>query len=200
MASSPGTFCSCTTLPVPRHIVVGNGQTFPAIGSGSTALAIAASPLRLTNVLIAPYLIKNLTSVRALTRDNLVSVEFDPWGFSIKDLRTRMALLRCDSSGELYPLHTKPSTASSGAHQALLTAPDTELWHSRLGHLGLDSLHRILHSFGYSCSKSASHTWHACRLGKHVRLPFSESNNVASFPFQLVHCDVWTSPIFSNSG
>jgi hypothetical protein len=32
-----------------------------------------------------------------------------------------MALLRCDSSGELYPLHAKPSTTSSGAHQALLT-------------------------------------------------------------------------------
>jgi transposase InsO family protein len=37
-------------------------------------------------------------------------------------------------------------------------------------------------------------------LGKHVRLPFSESNNVASFPFQLLHCDVWTSPVLSNSG
>ena len=127
MASSPGILSFYTTLPVPRHIVVGNGQTFPATGSRSTAIATTASPLRLTNVLIAPHLIKNLISVRALTRDNLVSVEFDPWGFSIKDLRTRMALLRCDSSGELYPLHTRPSTASSGAHQALLAAPDTEL-------------------------------------------------------------------------
>ena len=127
MASSPGILSSYTTLPVPRHIVVGNSQTFPAIGSGSTVIATAASPLRLTNVLIAPYLFKNLTYVRALTRDNLVSIEFDPWGFSIKDLRTRMALLRCDSSGELYPLHGRPSTASSGAHQALLAAPDTEL-------------------------------------------------------------------------
>ena len=200
MASSPGILSSFTTLHVPRHIVVGNSQTFPAIGSGSTVIATAASPLRLTNVLIAPYLSKNLTSVRALTRDNLVSIEFDPWGFSIKDLRTRMALLRCDSSGELYPLHARPSTTSSGAHQALLMAPDIELWHSRLGHLGCDSLHRIFHSFGYSCSKSASHTCHACCLGKHVRLPFSKSNNVASFPFQLLHCDVWTSPVFNNSG
>jgi transposase InsO family protein len=37
-------------------------------------------------------------------------------------------------------------------------------------------------------------------LGKHARLPFSSSNNVAAFPFQLLHCDVWTSPILSNSG
>ena len=93
MASSPGILSSYTTLHVPRHIVVGNGQTFPATCSGSTAIATAASLVHLTNVLIAPHLIKNLISVRALTRDNLVSVEFDPWGFSIKDLRTRMALL-----------------------------------------------------------------------------------------------------------
>jgi len=37
-------------------------------------------------------------------------------------------------------------------------------------------------------------------LGKHVRLPFKESTNVSHFPFLLLHCDVWTSPIISNSG
>lgn len=37
-------------------------------------------------------------------------------------------------------------------------------------------------------------------MGKHVRLPFTESPNISSFPFQLLHCDVWTSPVLSNSG
>jgi hypothetical protein len=59
-------------------------------------------------------LIKNLISVRALTRDNSVSVEFDPFGFSIKDLRTKTVLLRCDSTGDLYPLRSPAgSTAFS---------------------------------------------------------------------------------------
>jgi hypothetical protein len=44
------------------------------------------------------------------------------------------------------------------------------------------------------------HTCHACRIGKHVRLPFASSNKVAASPFELIHCDVWTSPIISNSG
>ena len=61
-------------------------------------------------------------------------------------------------------------------------------------------MRRVLHSFGFSCSKSGKHTCHACRLGKHVRLPFTTSNNVSSSPFDLLHCDVWTSPITSNSG
>lgn len=109
-----------------------------------------------------------------------------------------MALLRCDSSGDLYPVRSRSS--ASGAHQALHVDRDTAIWHARLGHPGHSSLHRILRSFGYTCSKSSIHTCYARCLGKHVRLPFNESNNVASIPFQLLHCDVWTSPIMSNSG
>jgi len=41
---------------------------------------------------------------------------------------------------------------------------------------------------------------HACRLGKHTRLPFSTSTSRTSSPFELVHCDVWTSPVPSVSG
>jgi histone deacetylase 1/2 len=33
-----------------------------------------------------------------------------------------------------------------------------------------------------------------------VRLPFSSSSSVSYFPFQLVHSDVWTSPVPSISG
>lgn len=33
-----------------------------------------------------------------------------------------------------------------------------------------------------------------------MRLPFSSSTSQTYFPFQLVHTDVWTSPIYSNSG
>lgn len=111
-----------------------------------------------------------------------------------------MALLRCNSSSDIYPLHNKNARPHSGDHQALHAYHTTELWHARLGHPGTASLHRILNTFGFSCSKSDTHTCHACRLSKHVRLPFFESTHVASFPFQLLHCDVWTSPIISNSG
>ena len=137
--------------------------------------------------------------MRALTRDNNVSVEFDPWGFSIKDLRTRMALLRCDSSGELYPLRQASATVPPSS-SALLASHASTLWHARLGHPGHDALQQLSRSIGFHCSKSSPHTCDACRRGKHVRLPFSVSNNVSSFPFQLLHCDVWTSPIMSNSG
>jgi hypothetical protein len=85
---------------------LGNGAPLPAHCTGHASIPTPSSTLHLNHVLISPDLIKNLISVRALTRDNSVSVEFDPLGFSIKDLRTKTILLRCDSSGELYPLRS----------------------------------------------------------------------------------------------
>ena len=102
-ASHPGILNTCSSSTVPRQIIVGNGGLMSASSTGHASIPTSSNPLVFTNVLIAPQLVKNLISVCALTRDNSVSVEFDPWGFSIKDLRTRMVLLRCDSSGELYP-------------------------------------------------------------------------------------------------
>jgi hypothetical protein len=68
-------------------------------------------------------LIKNLVSIRSLSRDNAVSVKFDPYGFSIKDLRTHQVKLRCNSNGDLYPLHLP-------THQALhATVASVDLWH-----------------------------------------------------------------------
>jgi hypothetical protein len=113
MAANPGILATHSASTVPHQIVVGNGHTLSAQHTGHAIIPTNSSPLQLHNVLIAPQLVKNLISVRALTRDNFVSVEFDPWGFSIKDLRTRMAILQCDSLGELYPLRTQPSAPSS---------------------------------------------------------------------------------------
>ncbi|XP_071685263.1 uncharacterized protein [Lolium perenne] len=39
---------------------------------------------------VSPQLVQNLVSVKTLSRDNSVTVEFDEFGFSVKDARTRM--------------------------------------------------------------------------------------------------------------
>jgi hypothetical protein len=50
------------------------------------------------------------------------------------------------------------------------------------------------------CTRSHDeHLCHACQLGRHVRLPFSSSSH-ATHAFDLVHFDLWTSPITSMSG
>jgi hypothetical protein len=53
---------------------------------------------------------------------------------------------------------------------------------------------------GSGCRGSFEHLCHACQLSHHVRLPFPISSSRAAGIFDLIHCDVWTSPIISISG
>jgi hypothetical protein len=78
-----------TPFPLPSppcSITVGNGQSIPSSGCGTSLLPIADRYFHLNNVLVAPQLARNLLSVRQLTRDNNCSIEFDASGFSVKDL------------------------------------------------------------------------------------------------------------------
>ena len=114
--------------------MVGDGSSLPITHHGSSSLPLPSSSLTLNNVLVSPSLIKNLCSVRILTRENPVTVEFDALGFSIKDARSRRVLHRCDSPDDLYPCG-----ASSSGPVALHA--NVSLWHARLGHPGADALH-----------------------------------------------------------
>ncbi|GJR78236.1 ribonuclease H-like domain-containing protein [Tanacetum coccineum] len=107
---------------------------------------------------------------------------------------TRRVLLRCDSTGDLYPI-TKPSTIP----HAFITSQYT--WHQRLGHPGSEVLHRILSSNLISDYKEKHPVLcHACQLGKHVRLSFVSSNTLVKSCFVVVHSDLWTFPMSSLSG
>ena len=193
MSYAPGNFTNPTPSSIPSFITVGNGARLPVSHSAAASIPTNSSPLLLNNVLISPSLVSNLISVRKLTRDNNVSIEFDPCGFSIKDLPTHQVKLRCESSGDLYPLRLPTQFALSASSSV-------ELWHQRLGHPRNKTLSTILSSFDFDFNKSNMHTCHSCQLGKHVRLPFSTSESRTYFPFQLVHADVWTSPVLSFSG
>nr|GEW44760.1 puromycin-sensitive aminopeptidase-like isoform X2 [Tanacetum cinerariifolium] len=83
---------------------VGDGKSIPVTNTGHSIIPSHHRPLHLHNVLVTPNIIKNLISVRQFTRDNNCTIEFDAFGFSVKDYLTRHMLLRCDSSGDLYPV------------------------------------------------------------------------------------------------
>jgi hypothetical protein len=100
-----------------------NGNLLPVTSTGTTQLS---HNFRLNNVFVSPSLIKDLISVRQFTIDNNCSVEFDPLGCFVKDLPTRRVILRCDSSGPLYPLR---STVSSPCYHLCVVA--STAWTSR---------------------------------------------------------------------
>ncbi|GKF73640.1 hypothetical protein Tco_0219972, partial [Tanacetum coccineum] len=82
---------------------VGDGNSIPVTNTGHNIIPSHHRPLHLHNVLFTPNIIKKLISARKFTRDNNCTIEFDAFSFSVKDFLTRHILLRCDSSGDLYP-------------------------------------------------------------------------------------------------
>jgi hypothetical protein len=149
----------------------------------------------------APNLIKNLVSVRKFTTDNQVSIEFDPFGFSVKDFQTGMPLMRCESQGDLYPI-TNHHNTNKTKHPSTFAALSSVIWHNRLGHPGEQILSSLRKNKFIECntlSSLHSNFCHSCPLGKHIKLPFTSSLNNSLFPFDILHSDVWTSPVLSSS-
>ncbi|GJV32301.1 ribonuclease H-like domain-containing protein [Tanacetum coccineum] len=102
----------------------------------------------------------------------------------LKSLHLNNALLRCDSTGDLYPV-----TAPSPIPQAFFVSQHT--WHQRLGHPVGEVMCRLVSSNFISYNKEKPLVLcHACQVGKHVRLPFVSSSTVISSCVDIIHSDV----------
>ena len=194
LSSDASILSSLSHHPIYRHVVVGDGSIVPVTTSGHSSLPslFPNRPLHLHHVLVTPSIIKNLISVRQFTTDNHYIVAFDAFGFFVKDLHSRREILRCNSTGELYTFTCPPPPRAL----ATITTPH-DVWHHRLGHPGHDAYRRLSQHISLPCIRQINHTTlcHACQLGRHARLPSSSSTTRTTRPFELVHCDLWTSPI-----
>jgi hypothetical protein len=188
----------------PSSIVVGNGSSLPITSVGDLVLP---GPFYLNNILLAPDMVQSILSVRRFTTDNWCSMEFDPFGLSVKDLTTKNVIVRSNSTGPLYTMHLPgfltPSSSAVPAlavvpHALTVVAPTT--WHRRLGHPGPDALSSLSRSSFIQCTSNKHEFCHTCQLGKHTRLPFCSSSHRVEHPFDLIHLDLWTSPVVNVSG
>jgi hypothetical protein len=198
MSSDNGIVPPLLPLPYPMYITVGNGAHVLVCFYSNMHLCLPSSNFVLKSVLRVPSLIQILISVRQFTRDNVVYIEFDPLDFSVKDLKTQREIIHCNSLSDLYTIPPAPVTPSRQAF--ISSAAPAPIWHTHLGHPSPIVLNKLQSSSSIVCNKSAHRMCHACQLGKHVRLPFNSSVSSSTCPFELLHCDVWTSPITSTSG
>jgi hypothetical protein len=95
------------------------------------------------------------------------------------------------------PSHSAPSPCAAPV-AALAASPST--WHHRLGHPGVDALSKLSSDSSVVCSRRTHDFCHACQLGRHTRMHFASSTSRADNIFDLIHCDIWTSPVVSVSG
>lgn len=156
MTGSQGTLKSYSNLrALNKNITVGNGHKIPIYGYGHTSFSPPHPPIRLKNVLHSLFLIKNLISVRRLSIDNNLAIEFDPFGFTVKDYQTGIRLMRCNSQSDLYPFS---SLVIQQLQPQALSAISQNIWHHRLGHPDAVILSLLRKNKSISC--------------KHTKFPF----------------------------
>jgi hypothetical protein len=90
--------------------------------------------------------------------------------------------------------------AALAATPHALAAVAPTMRHHRLGHPGPGALSSLSRSSFIHCTSNKHEFCHACQLAKHIRLPFHSSSHRAEHPFDLIHLDLWTSPVVSVSG
>ncbi|XP_035841598.1 uncharacterized protein LOC118488323 [Helianthus annuus] len=121
-----------------------------------------------------------------------------PWIQVLQDLRTKKPILQCNSSGDLYTL--SPSNITNLQSASTFAAISQDTWHQRLSHPGPAILQSLKTSEFIKCGSLHNKVCSSCIFGKHIRLLFAKSITSTTMPFDLVHSDVWTSPIISNGG
>ncbi|GJZ87761.1 ribonuclease H-like domain-containing protein [Tanacetum coccineum] len=169
---------------------------YPAVGPAQQATSNPAGPIQPTTQSGSTSISGQATSLpHAFTDGTLHDPTTGAWNMdTVKDFMTRQVLLRYDSMGDLYPVMTP-----SPIPHAFLVSQHT--WHQSLGHPGSGVLRRLVSNNVISCNKEKPLVLcHACQLGKHVRLQFFSSTTVVTSCFNIIHSDVWTSPILSLSG
>ena len=189
MTSDQGTLSTRSNNSFARYIVVGNGDSLPIKSYGMTSLQPLF--LRLSLQIFYMFLkLSKIVSVRQFTRDNSVSIEFDPFGFSVKDLVQGTKLLRYDSDGPLYPL-LPPMSSNSFSSPSAFAVTSPSLWHHCLGHPGDQVLHSLVSSrLISSVGKISSGVCHSCQLGKQNALSFGLSFSRSTMLFEIIHSDI----------
>ena len=118
----------------------------------------------------------------------------------MQDLNTRRILFQGPSKNGLYPL--PPSSHQHACPVILLgVRVNSTLWHARLGHPSFLIFRHLVSNNKLPLSgKISDSVCHSCPLGKSHKLPFALSDSRSTHPLELVHSDVWQSPILSYSG
>lgn len=75
-------------------------------------------------------------------------------------------------------------------------------WHQRLGHPVDQLVQQVISrsQLPLSSSDNKVGVCESCQVSKSRQLTFRESSRVSTHPLELVHSDVWSSPILSSNG
>jgi len=123
-------------------VYVGNDDSLHISHVGNSSIHLGTKSLSFNDILVVPQLKENLVSIAKLTKDNNCVFACFSWGYIIKDLATRVILLKGPVKDNLYPIpaHALSTSlrkfscknATFVAHTA--KAAPCSTCHRRLGH------------------------------------------------------------------
>jgi hypothetical protein len=187
-----------------KAVGVGNGSTLTIANSVSALLHSPKSDFHLHNVLHCPQAAANLISIQKLCLDNDCYFILTSTHYYVLNLQTHKILLEGESENGMYPLrsgkkthqYNKDFTAMIGIRTSSL------VWHFRLGHPSSEIVTRVVkdNKLPLSSSDLNKIICSSCQLGKGKKQYFHTSNRISTHPLQLIHSDLWTSPIASITG
>jgi len=114
------------SYPGNDSVMVGNGQGLPITGTGN--VTIPTTNLKLNDVLVVPAIKKKPLYVSQFTRDNNCYFMFYPWGFILKDMKTKQVILKGFMKDGLYPINLQQ--LSTIPISFLANKVSSNLWHA----------------------------------------------------------------------
>ena len=173
------------------EIVIGDGSGLPISHTGSTLLPSPSHSFKLSNVLCAPSMHKNIISIRQFCHDNHVTIEFSSSFFYVKEPDSGVILFQGPTKDGVYEWPKSLPLSPQVYH----TTKNVD-WHHRLGHPSKSILQQIISHLEVISPMSYSHC-NSCFINKSHKLPFGLSTLTTSSPLEVIFSDVWSSPIYS---
>nr|GEV39724.1 ribonuclease H-like domain-containing protein [Tanacetum cinerariifolium] len=174
--------------PQPTHMGYVYFNTGPGYYASTSVSNNDSSTTKLEHGYWASSLLaENISMLTSFSNPSLYESVFVGNGQPIPDYQTRRLLLRCDSTGDLYPVTQQPSSSTTFA----LLSSNPTMWHKRLGHPSEDVLRRLESSRFISCNKT-KHKYNAD--GSLSRYKARLVANVRSQQ-QGIDCDATFSPV-----
>jgi transposase InsO family protein len=186
-----------------RTVTYGNNEQVTVSTHGDVILGRSVSPhirLMMKDVLYSPHNAFNLLSVSAAAANGVEFNFTEDRCMAYKDGELILGAFK-ESNG-LYKLLSPPIYPKQPDDGYTLAASekadrDPDLWHRRLGHIGLSSLRKLILNDmvkGLPLTPEdidkASHTCDVCMKTKLTRQPFKPSETKTDHPLDLIHTDL----------
>ncbi|CAM8942693.1 unnamed protein product [Rhodiola kirilowii] len=185
--SDKSLFCSLKHVDG-GDVMLGDNTSLQIKGIGQVTLHMFDGVFRtITGVAWVPHLRRSLLSESKFDKQGCHIVTHNGVKEFIRDNRV---LIKCINKGGLYHVVCSPKQINFTNNQDK-TELLTELWHSRLGHIGNKGLSHLAKSGVIKDKLSYLKFCENCILGKKTRNKIKPSTFTAARPLEYVHSDLW---------